>query len=44
MTCRTCRLKRACNSLGGICPWLIYGILAVVVVIPGYFLITLLNH
>lgn len=44
MTCQTCRLKRACKSMGGLCPYLLYLVLAVVVAIPGYFLYTLVSH
>jgi hypothetical protein len=38
MACRNCKLKRACRHFGGVCPWVLYLLLAALVSVPGFLL------
>lgn len=35
MTCRRCKLNHACKNFKGVCPWVYYLILFVVILAPG---------
>ena len=40
-TCESCKLKKTCGDLPGLCMMTHYGLIALVVIMLGYFLVTM---
>jgi len=38
MSCKRCHIKRACQHLGGWCPWVFYAFLLTMVSIPAFLI------
>lgn len=39
--CETCMFKKTCGDLPGLCMLLHYGLIALVIIVLGYFLMTM---